>query len=61
LSKKELTEEEYQVLMQVVNSGDAGILPEEIAEKLNMKPEKVEEILDSFEKRGLFYSEEEEN
>ena len=56
----DLTDEERAVLMEVVNAGDKGVSPDEIAKKLNMSPEKVEEILDNFEKEGWFYSELEE-
>ena len=56
----DLTDEERAVLMEVVNAGDKGVFPEDIAKKLNMPPEKVEEILDNFEKEGWFYSELEE-
>ena len=58
--EKELTDEERAVLMEVVNAGDKGILPEEIAAKLNLPLDKVEKILDMFEEEGWFYSTEEE-
>ena len=57
----ELSEEEHAVLMEVIKSGDDGVFPEEIAKKLKMPVKKVEEILDNFEERGLFYSEEVED
>jgi DNA-binding MarR family transcriptional regulator len=56
----DLTEEEQAVLMEVVNAGDKGVLPDEIALKLKMSVENVEKILDTFEKDGWFYSEEDE-
>ncbi|TFG04880.1 MAG: hypothetical protein EU536_03545 [Promethearchaeota archaeon] len=57
--EKDMTEEEYAVFMEVVNSGEKGIIPEDIAKNLKMSLKKVEEILDDFEERGIFYSEEE--
>ena len=57
---KELSEEEHAVMVEVANSGDKGVYPEEIAKKLNMPAEKVVEILENFEKDGWFYSEEDE-
>ena len=57
---KELSEEEHAVMVEVANSGDKGVYPEDIAKKLNMPAEKVEEILENFEKDGWFYSEEDE-
>ncbi len=57
---KDLSEEERAVLAEVVNSGDKGVYPDEIAKKLNMSEEKVEEILENFEKQGWFYSEADE-
>ncbi|MHA1266435.1 MAG: MarR family transcriptional regulator [Candidatus Helarchaeota archaeon] len=59
-SNEDMTEEEYEVFLAVVNSGENGILPEEIAKKLKMTTTAVEQILEKFEKRGLFYSEEED-
>lgn len=57
---KDLTDEENAVLMEVVNAGDDGVYPENIAKKLKMPTEKVEEILENFEKEGWFFSEEDE-
>ena len=48
---EELSEEEHAVMIEVVDSGDKGIYPEEIAKKINMPAEKVEAILDKFEKK----------
>ncbi len=58
--EEELTDEERAVLNEVVNAGDDGVYPEDIAEKLNIPVEKVEKILDNFEEAGWFYSEEDE-
>ena len=58
---EDLSEEERAVLNEVIKAGDDGIYPDEIAQKLNMPVEKVEEILDNFEKEGWFYSDEEED
>ena len=58
---EELTDEENAVLMEVVNAGDKGGYPEDIAKKLKMPVEKVEAILENFEKEGWFFSEEDED
>lgn len=57
---EELSDEERAVLMEVVNAGDEGATPEDIAKTLKMPEEKVIEILENFEKENWFYSEEEE-
>ena len=44
----DMSEEERAVLDLVVKAGDRGILSEEIAKKLKMPVEKVEEILEKF-------------
>ena len=56
----DMSEEERAVLDLVVKAGDRGILSEEIAKKLKMPVEKVEEILEKFESDGWFFSEEED-
>lgn len=57
---KDLSDEERAVMMEVVNAGEKGVFPEDIAKKLKMPEEKVVEILDNFEKEHWFYSEEED-
>lgn len=58
---EDLTDEERAVLMEVVNADDKGVYPEDIAKKLKISTERVEEILENFEKEGWFYSEEDED
>ncbi|MHA1132222.1 MAG: hypothetical protein ACTSQI_10415 [Candidatus Helarchaeota archaeon] len=59
--ENELTDDERAVLNEVVNAGDDGIYPEDIAKKLNIPVKNVEKILDNFEEAGWFYSEEDED
>ncbi len=59
-SETDLTEEEEAVLNEVVNAGEKGVTSEDIAKKLGMPIEKVEQILNDFEESGWFYSEEED-
>jgi DNA-binding MarR family transcriptional regulator len=55
-----LSEEENAILMEVVNAGDKGITSDDIAKKLDIPVDKVEEILNKFEEDGWFFSEEAE-
>ncbi|MDD1779120.1 MAG: hypothetical protein LUQ65_13215 [Candidatus Helarchaeota archaeon] len=60
-SEIDMTDEERAVLMEVVKAGDKGVLADNIAKKLKIPVEKVEQILDHFEESGWFYSEDEKN
>ncbi|MDD1779180.1 MAG: hypothetical protein LUQ65_13515 [Candidatus Helarchaeota archaeon] len=57
----DMTDEERAVLMEVVKAGDKGVLSDNIAKKLKIPVEKVEQILEHFEEEGWFYSEDEKN
>jgi len=57
----DMTDEERAVLMEVVKAGDKGVIAANIAKKLKMPTEKVEQILERFEEEGWFYSEDEKN
>ncbi|TFF86032.1 MAG: winged helix-turn-helix transcriptional regulator [Promethearchaeota archaeon] len=55
-----LSKLEKDVLYLVIKSDDKGVLPEDIAQKLNISVDEVEKILNDLEEKGFLYSEEEE-
>jgi predicted transcriptional regulator len=55
-----LSKLEKDVLYLVIKSDDMGVLPEDIAQKLNISVDEVEKILNDLEEKGFLYSEEEE-